>query len=393
MKTTRFFLAILLIFLAIGFSGCGDNKNASNPDADGGNTSNHNSDAENPSNQTEPSVSSYEERAQELLKTMSLEEKVGQMFFVRCRQDTAIADIETYFPGGYILFDPDIKGTTKDSLRAKIKSYQDASKVNLLIGVDEEGGEINRISKYKEFRAVPFHSPQSLYSEGGFSLIISDTREKAALLKGLGFNVNLAPVCDVSTNPSDFIYPRSFGKNAQGTAEYVKAVVKTMKTEKIGCTLKHFPGYGNNSDTHTGIAIDERSYDVFTASDFIPFQAGIEEGAGSILVSHNIVACMDENLPASLSPAVHKILREDLNFNGVIMTDDLKMDAIKSSIGDETSAVMAVKAGNDLIISTDFEIQIPSVLDAVNAGSLKEEQINKAVLKILVWKLQLGIIS
>ena len=335
----------------------------------------------------------YEQLAQNIMKTMSEEEKVGQMFFVRCRKDTALADLKNFSLGGYILFTADIKGNTKESLKTTIQKYQNASKINLLIGVDEEGGDIVRISKYPEFRAVPFHSPQSLYAEGGFELIASDTKEKAKLLKSLGFNVNMAPVCDISIDPADYIYSRTFGKPAAETSEYVKTVVQTMNSNGIGCTLKHFPGYGNNVDTHTGIAIDSRSYETFTNSDFIPFRIGIETGAGSVLVSHNIVKCMDENLPASLSPAVHKILREELDFDGVIMTDDLKMDAIKKYIGDDVSAVLAIKAGNDLIVASDFEMQIPSVLNAIESGAIEQARIDESVLKILEWKLRLGIIS
>ncbi|MGB4589576.1 MAG: glycoside hydrolase family 3 N-terminal domain-containing protein [Clostridiaceae bacterium] len=335
----------------------------------------------------------YEERALEILKTMSIEEKVGQMFFVRCRKDTAEADLEKYYLGGYILFDEDLVGQTKDTIKAHIESYQKSSKIKLLIGIDEEGGIINRLSKYTAFRKVPFHSPQALYDEGGYPLIISDTKEKAALLKSLGININLAPVSDVSTDSADYIYARTFGKNAQETAEYVKTVVETMNESKMGATLKHFPGYGNNVDTHTGIAMDERSYDSFVKSDFLPFQAGIDAGVGSILVSHNIVKPMDENLPASLSPKVHNILREELKFNGVIMTDDLKMDAIKKYIGDEASAVLAIQAGNDLIIATNFDVQIPSVLLAIKNGTITEKRLDESLMRILLWKLKLAIIS
>jgi len=335
----------------------------------------------------------YEQRALEILKTLSIEEKVGQMFFVRCRKNTAELDLEKYYLGGYILFDENIKGQTKDTLKAAIESYQNHSRIKLLIGIDEEGGTINRLSQYSAFRKVPFHSPQALYDEGGYPLIISDTKEKAALLKSLGINVNLAPVSDVSTEPADYIYARTFGKDAKETAEYVKTVVETMNASKIGSTLKHFPGYGNNLDTHTGIAIDERSYDSFVKSDFLPFQAGIEAGAGSILVSHNIVKAMDENLPTSLSPAVHKILRDDLKFTGVIMTDDLKMDAIKKYIGDEASAVLAIQAGNDLIIASNFDVQIPSVLKAVKNGTITEKRLDESLMRILLWKLKLGIIK
>ena len=335
----------------------------------------------------------YEQLASDIMETMSTEEKVGQMFFARCRKDTAIADLETYSLGGYILFGIDIKEETRDTLKTTIQSYQDASKVKLLIGVDEEGGKIVRISRYPTFRAVPFHSPQSLYAEGGYPLIAGDTIEKATLLKALGFNVNLAPVCDVSTDPDNYIYDRTFGKGAEETAQYVKTVVETMNANDIGCVLKHFPGYGDNADTHKGIAIDSRSLDSFLNIDFSPFRAGIEAGAGSILFSHTIVSCMDADLPASLSPAVHRVLRDKLGFDGVMITDDLAMAAIRKCIGDETSAVMAIKAGNDLILSSDFDIQIPSVLTAVENGAISEERINESVLKILIWKLRLGIIS
>ena len=342
---------------------------------------------------SEEKPSSYEQRALEIMKTMTIEEKVGQMFFVRCRKDTAVLDLKKYCLSGYILFDEDIQGQTKNTLKIAIQSYQNNSKIKLLIGIDEEGGTINRLSKYTQFRKVSFYSPQALFGEGGYPLIISDTEEKATLLKSLGININLAPVCDVSTNPTDYIFARTFGKDAEETAKYVKTVVETMNSNRIGCTLKHFPGYGNNVNTHTGIAIDNRSYDSFVKSDFIPFQAGIESGAGSILVSHSIVNCMDENLPASLSPAVHKILRDNLRFDGVIMTDDLKMDAIKKYIGDEVSAVLAIKAGNDLIIASNFDVQIPSVLTAVKNGIITENRIDDSLLKILRWKLQLGIIT
>lgn len=343
--------------------------------------------------QPEEKPPSLEQLALDILGTMTTEEKVGQMFFVRCRKDTAISDIRQYSPGGFILFDPDIRGETRESLKEKIQGYQDASARKLLIGLDEEGGSTVRLSRYSEFRAVPFHSPQQLYEEGGFPLIADDTMEKSALLKSLGFNVNLAPVCDVSTDPKDYIYERTFGKKAEETAEYVKTVVETMHSGGIGCALKHFPGYGNNTDTHKGLATDNRSYDTFLNSDFIPFRSGIEAGADSVLVSHTIINCLDDELPASLSPAVHHVLRDQLGFGGVIMTDDLRMDAIREHFGDEAAAVLAVKAGNDLIISSEFHVQIPSVLAAVKDGSIAEERINESVLKILVWKLRLGIIS
>ena len=335
---------------------------------------------------------SHEARARELLSGMNLEEKVGQLFFVRLRKDSAIEDIKAYHPGGFILFGDDFKAETKTSIRELVKSYQSSSSIPMLIGVDEEGGTVCRVSKYTAFWPEPFKSPQDLYKQGGLEAIKTDTREKAALLLGLGINVNLAPVCDVSSDPGDFIYRRSFGQDAVATADYVKTVVEEMKKDRIGSALKHFPGYGSNADTHTGSATDTRDYDQFVRSDFLPFQAGIKAGADSILVSHNIVTSMDEKSPASLSPAVHDILRESLGFQGVIMTDDLSMEAIKNVTSDDNAAVLAITAGNDLLIATDFDTQIPAVLNAVNNGILTEEQINASVIRILVWKLKLGIL-
>lgn len=331
-------------------------------------------------------------KAKELLSTMTLEEKVGQIFLIRCNSVNAYEDIYKYKVGGFILFDENIQGETKESLSTTIKSYQEKSLINMIITVDEEGGIVNRLSWYPEFRAVPFYSPQELYNEGGYQLIIDDTKEKATLLKSIGINMNLAPVCDISTNPNDYIYPRTFGKDAEETAKYIETVVKTMKENNIGSTLKHFPGYGNNLDTHGEMSIDNRSYESFLNNDFIPFKSGIDAGADSILVSHNIISSIDETLPASLSKKVHDIIRKDLEFNGVIMTDDLQMSAIKEYIGEINSVIFAVNSGNDLIISSDYTIQIPTVIEAVKNGDIKEEVIDEAVLRVLMLKLKLGII-
>jgi beta-N-acetylhexosaminidase len=167
-----------------------------------------------------------------------------------------------------------------------------------------------------------------------------------------------------------------------------------MKEVGVGSVLKHFPGYGDNADTHTGIAVDERSYEVFEASDLLPFQAGIDAGGNTtaVLVSHNIVTCMDPDLPASLSPSVHELLRKNLGFDGVVMTDDLAMDAVAAYAQNGAVAVMALDAGNDLIITTDYRAQIPKVIEAVENGTLDEETINTACRRVLAWKQALGLI-
>lgn len=328
---------------------------------------------------------------EELLAGMSIAEKVGQMFIVRCPESDSAKDVDRFQMGGYILFDRDFNGYSRQNVIDHIKSYQQSSKVPMLIGVDEEGGIVNRVSHY--FRAVPFWSPQDLYKEGGFALIASDTEEKADLLHSLGINLNFAPVCDVSTDADDYINARAFGQSGKETARYVKTVVKAMQDKRMGSVLKHFPGYGSNKDTHTGIAHDNRPYTTFETQDFLPFEAGIEAGAGCVLVSHNIVACMDKQSPASLSANVHRILRENLGFDGVIMTDDLYMQAIRQYTGDSDAAVVAVKAGNDMLCCTNYREQIPAVIAAVQSGGISEERIDESVLRILRWKDSLGLLS
>ena len=213
------------------------------------------------------------------------------------------------------------------------------------------------------------------------------------MLKSLGINVNLAPVCDVSVNENDYIHGRSFGQDAEQTAIFAETVVKEMNNQGMGSVLKHFPGYGNNSDTHTGIVYDSRPYSTFLESDFVPFKAGIKAGCGCVMVSHNIVSCIDEKYPASLSSKVHQTLRKELNFDGVVMTDDLCMEAITQYTDGRNTAVLAIEAGNDMLISTDFVQQIPAVIDAVNSGEISEDRIDRSVLRILNWKISLGIIK
>ena len=334
------------------------------------------------------------EKLDTLLASMSLEEKVGQLFFVRCPADSAVEDVSAYHLGGYILFGRDTKDKTADELIQTIRRYQDAASVPLLIGVDEEGGTVVRVSSNPNLRASKFQSPQKLFASGGMDAVTADAHEKDVLLKALGFNVNLAPVADVSTSSGDFIYARSFGQDAGATADYVSAVTARMAADGMGSVLKHFPGYGNNVDTHTGIAVDQRPLETFEASDFLPFQAGMDSGGDltAVLVSHNIMTCVDDTLPASLSPGVHDILREELGFDGVVMTDDLAMDAVSAYAADGAVAVMALEAGNDLVLTTDYRTQIPKVIEAVENGTLDVSVIDTACRRVLRWKQALGLL-
>ncbi|MBA3927396.1 glycoside hydrolase family 3 N-terminal domain-containing protein [Listeria rustica] len=326
-----------------------------------------------------------------MISTMTLKEKVGQMFMVRVPEVAPVELIQDYQFGGYILFGADFEDKSEDTVKANIQSYQEVSKIPMLIGTDEEGGTVNRASLY--LRSKPFQSPQDIYESGGFDAITADTKDKAAFLQNLGLNINFAPVVDVSTDPNDFIYPRAFGKDATQTSIYAQTVVTAMKEANEGSVLKHFPGYGNNIDTHTEVAHDHRSLQSFQQSDFLPFSAGIEAGADSVLVSHNVMEEVDSNNPSSLSPSVHAILRNDLKFTGVIMTDDLIMEGVKAYGTSEEIAVKAVLSGNDMLLSSDAVVQSEAVIKAVQDGTITEDQINQAVTRVLTWKKSLGLID
>lgn len=334
-----------------------------------------------------------EKRIDKLMSEMTVEEKVGQLFFVRYPDANAEEQVSEYNLGGYILFGKDFDGKTREEITENINSCQKSAEIPLLIGVDEEGGTVVRVSSNENLRETPFLSPRDTFTNSGWSGIEEDAAEKADLLLSLGINVNLAPVCDVTSDYNAFMYDRSFSGDAVEVSEFVKKVVEISSEKKLGTVLKHFPGYGNNEDTHTGIAYDNRDFQSLTEIDFKPFTVGIESGADCVLVSHNIVNCIDSEYPASLSEEAHNILRNQLGFDGVIMTDDLSMGAITDYTGTENAAVLAIKSGNDLLCCSDVEEQYPAVLSSVQSGEIPIEQINNSVKRVLKWKQKLGIIE
>lgn len=349
------------------------------------------------SSTVQPTTMSEEELAEKridnLISSMTVEEKVGQMFFARYPDVNSEEQVLEYSLGGYILFGKDFDGKTRKEITENINSCQKSAEIPLLIGVDEEGGTVVRVSSNVNLREAPFLSPRDTFANGGWSAIEGDASEKADLLLSLGINVNLAPVCDVTSDYNAFMYDRSFSSDTDEVSEFVKKVVEISSKKKLGTVLKHFPGYGNNEDTHTGIAYDERDFQLLEETDFKPFKVGIESGADCVLVSHNIVNSIDSKYPASLSEESHKILRNQLEFDGVIMTDDLSMGAITDYIGTENAAVLAIKSGNDLLCCSDVEEQYPAVLSSVQSGEIPIEQINNSVKRVLKWKQKLGIIE
>lgn len=325
----------------------------------------------------------------QVLANMTLEEKVGQLFWARVPAAHQIEDVQAYHLGGYVLFERDMAGQTPESLQATLQAYQEASKWPLLIGSDEEGGTVTRVSSLLD---SPFLSPQELYQIDGMASIIADTQHKAKILNNLGIKAGLFPVADLAQDSWSFIYGRTLGQDLETTKAYVADVVKTLAANQSGSTLKHFPGYGDNADSHTDIVYDSRSLAELEAFDFQVFQAGIDAGADSILVAHNIVPAIDE-VPASLSAEVTRILREDMGFEGVIITDDMDMAGLADFISQEEAAYQVLLAGNDMIMSSQYASQIPYLLDKVAAGALTEERIDQSVRRILQWKMDLGLIQ
>lgn len=328
-----------------------------------------------------------------VLSQMTLEEKVGQLFLVRYPDENAVEDITTYHLGGYVLFGKDFKNRTPEEAVLLIENLQSQAAIPMLIAVDEEGGIVTRVSTYSQYRSEKFPSPRYLYDTGAMELVEQTEFEKCQLLKDLGINVNLAPVCDITTDPNAFMYSRSLGQDPDTTGQYIASVVAIMQQNQIGGVLKHFPGYGNNTDTHIAIAVDERSLEELESRDLVPFRYGIQAGCSAIMVSHTFINCLDTEYPASLSAIVHEYIREDMAFEGVITTDDLVMQAITDLYGHEEAAVMAVEAGNDLLCCTEYRIQYDAVLEAVRSGRISQQQIDQSVRRILSWKYSLGLIS
>lgn len=332
--------------------------------------------------------SDYYTLAYNKLKTLSLEEKIGQLFLVRYPDNNPVETLKKYKFAGYIFYEKDFKNKTEQEVKDMISSLQKVANIPILTAVDEEGGKVVRISSNPNLVDSKFKSPSELYSLGGFTKIKEDTINKSSILKKLGLNLNLAPVVDVATDPNAYMYERTLKKDTELTSTYAKTVIEASKGTSVSYTLKHFPGYGNNDDTHISSTIDNRTYSDILNNDLPPFEAGINAGAEAVLVSHNVVSSIDSTNPASLSPSIHNLLRNTLDFTGIIISDDLDMAAV-SSIPNAT--VKAILAGNDLIITTNYEESINSVKSALNNGTLSKDLINKLAFRIIAWKYYKGL--
>lgn len=325
-------------------------------------------------------LSSYYNKAYQKLKELSQKEKIGELFLLRYPDKLN----KVNYVGGYVFYAKDFKNKSKSSITKMITSLQENRNIKLLTAVDEEGGTVTRLS-----HIAKFSSPQELYKEGGFSKIEEDTINKSKLLEELGLNLNLAPVVDISTNKDDYIYKRTLGEDEVLTSKYAKTVIEASKNYNVSYTLKHFPGYGNNIDTHYNSSLDTRTYEELVNKDLIPFEEGIKSGAEAILVSHNIVSALT-NEPASLSIIIHNLLRKNLNFKGIVITDDISMKAVSEN---NDSTLKALLAGNNLIITSNYQESYSEINKALQDNIIPKEYLDYLVLRNLAWKYSKNLIS
>lgn len=337
-----------------------------------------------------------EEKVNQYINTcignMTLEEKLAQMMILTNKSDMSKEKLKMYQPGGIIFFSADFDGKTVKQVKKRVKKLQACVQISMFVGVDEEGGEVSRVTSLKEKDVPVFSSARNLYKKENKDAVKEETMVKIKLLKSMGINLNFNPVADVVSDTNAYMYERSASGDASKVAGYVESVVEVMNENDMGSCLKHFPGYGNNVNTHLTYAKDGRKLSVYKKKDFLPFEAGIHKGADMVMVSHVVMKKVDKKNPASLSKKVHSILREDLGFQGVVIADDLNMKAILNQMTLETATQKAFVAGNDMIFSADFNASMRGAKRAVENGKLSEEQINESVARILRMKINRKII-
>ena len=327
--------------------------------------------------------------AYDKLKHMPLDEKIAQILLVHYPNSDGKEILSKNQFGGYLFFSKDFRDKNKDEVKSMFKQLQNVSKIPILTAVDEEGGTVVRVSSNPKLVASKFKSPSELYGDGGFLAIENDTIQKSMILNDLGINVNLAPVVDVSTNQDDYIHERTLKEDSKLTSKYAETVIDASKGMHVSYVLKHFPGYGNNLDTHDNVSVDTRPLNQLKKIDLPPFESGINAGAEAVLVSHNIVNNIDSRNPASLSSEVHNLLRKDLGFTGIIISDDLSMAALDEI---ENKTTKALLAGNDLLITADYEGSINEIKKALKEGTISEKLINKLAFRNLAWKYYKGLL-
>lgn len=346
--------------------------------------------------------------AEEVLSQMTLEEKVAQLFMITPEDLAQVEDgyateageatqeaLSTYTPGGIIYFADNL--LTTEQVQRLISATQGYSKYGLLIGVDEEGGEVSRLGANPEIAVNEYPSMSEIGAAGDVTEAYTLGASLGSEMSALGFNMNFAPVADVVPEDGDSVIgSRSFGSDASLVGEMVASEVNGLQENNVSAVLKHFPGHGSTSeDSHEGSVVTDRSLEEFQAVDFVPFEAGINAGADAVMVAHITATALDDTQPASLSSVViTDILRNQLGFQGVVVTDALRMNAISDYHTSAEASIMALQAGADLLLMPyNFRDAYDGVLAAVTDGTLTEARINESVLRILELKSKRGLIE
>ena len=330
---------------------------------------------------------------EEKLNSLTLEEKIGQMILIGVYgtelNDDIIYSLNNFHFGGVIFFDRNLESVAQAKKFANDIEYAANQKAPLFFAIDEEGGIVARGRNFLE--VAP--SQESIGLSGQLSNATYWAKHNATILKSIGVNLNFAPVADVGSRDT-----RSFGDDAQTVAQFVDAAAQGYEAENFLYTLKHFPGIGKGKiDTHQEVSNVEDSKEILDAEDLPPFKKIISEHDNSrfmIMVGHLQYDALDPINSASLSPAVMTgLLRNELGFNGVVITDDLEMGAIKNNVELSTLGVKMILAGGDIaLLCHNYDSQqivYNSILAAVRRGEISEERINQSVRRILKMKAHL----
>ncbi|MFD1125854.1 glycoside hydrolase family 3 N-terminal domain-containing protein [Lentilactobacillus raoultii] len=344
---------------------------------------------------TKPAKLSPSAKIKARVAKMSTNEKIGQLFVTGVSNNSAAVrhDIKEYHLGGIILMGNNFVGSRKQ-FKHRLSNYQRSAKIPLTISTDQEGGTVSRLSSNPRISGHRYYfSPQQADKKGGMKEVKKIYRLEAKTLRSLGINWDFAPVADVSKNHHSFIYNRTFKPSYQKTASYIRQVVPVIQHQHVAATLKHFPGYGSAADTHTGSATVNRSLSSFEKRDFVPFKAGINSGVDAVMVTHIILRKIDPKKPASLSYKDISLLRKQLDFKGVIVSDSLQMQAVGNYATRHhvQRDVAAFKAGNDVILSSDYKKGIRHLRYAIAHKHLSQKRLNQSVERILTLKQKLGL--
>lgn len=348
------------------------------------------------------------ETPESYLDKMSTEEKVLQLFMITPEALTGVDEvyaagkqtqeaIQKYPVGGIVYFTKNLRSPQQviDMITNIQKYSNDRIGVGLLIGVDDEGGQVARISGREEFGIAAIEQMSEVGAKGDPKRAEEIGMEIGAYLAKLGFNLDFAPVADILTNPENTVVAkRCFGADGKTAAKFVKEEVKGLQSQGVNAVLKHFPGHGGTSgDTHEGYAFTERTLDEMMTEEFLPFKAGMEAGANFIMAGH--IAAPEitgDHTPASLSKIlITDILREKLSYDGIVITDALNMKAITDQYSSSEASLKAFQAGADILLMPEnFEEAYESILKAVKNGTISKERLDASVRRILEVKMKGG---